>query len=54
MDCRTCKNSCDCKSREAFEALNKLSGDNAECSGYEYEKPKTLEEIKKEFIARFL
>lgn len=52
--CYTCKNYTDCKDseRRAFQELEKLGA--CDCSGYEYEKPKTIEKIKKEFARRFL
>ena len=39
MNCENCRNRCDCKSKEAFEALLKFAdgGASASCSGYEPE-----------------
>lgn len=52
--CDTCKNRIDCKieQQQAFQVIEKMG--EASCSGYEYEKPKTEEELKKEFFARYL
>ncbi len=48
--CDTCKNSCDCKERQAYERLQELFPDNVGgCSGYEYEKPLTQDEFRELF-----
>ena len=48
--CSHCKNSCNCKSRETVERLEQLGGAIG-CSGYEHQKPSTMEDIEKELMA---
>lgn len=48
--CDTCRNSGDCKERQAFERLQEMFPDDVgDCSGYEYQKPLTQEEMKELF-----
>ena len=50
--CDTCKNSSDCKSAEAFRFLEQMDSEST-CSGYNYEEPKTMEDLQKEFMEKY-
>ena len=49
--CDTCKNSPDCKESEAHRRFEELVavGEEVNCTGYEYQKPLTQEEMKELF-----
>lgn len=47
--CDACKNRGDCKERQAFERFQEVVGEGASCSGYEYQKSLTQQEIKELF-----
>lgn len=52
--CDTCKNRGDCKESEAHRRFEELVavGEDVNCTGYEYEKPLTKEEMKELFWNR--
>ena len=48
--CDTCKNNGDCKESEAVRRLEEVFGEAVgDCSGYEYKKPLTHEEMMELF-----
>lgn len=49
--CDTCKNSHNCKESEAHRRFEELVavGEEVNCTGYEYKKPLTPEEMKELF-----
>ena len=53
--CDTCKNSPDCKESEAVRRLEELFREAVgTCSGYEYRKPLTREELREMFGKGYL